>query len=403
MTKNAGPEHDAGGAELEDGRRQARAETGRISDDMRSEAAADRAGSLDAAAAARGTLRDEDARAEDEQIGLPIEGDDDETRLLTDTGEPDVLLDVPVVKVDEIRLKVENLRARVSLLARVGNLVTLDVGAEADLGSLDLDIKGVEAQAVLKVRLQKVYAILSRTLTTIDRTPELLTNLLEPVGETIGALGKTVEKAVPALGESVGRTVEQTVPGLGETLGRTVEKTVPPLGDAVGATIEDTAEPVAQAIGATVEDAGTPAAHAVPSVVSRSAPVVGEALRASLDPPPTTRERPEGHARSNISPEVTNPVPNAMANEVANDVANEVANAVANQAKAAAASAAASSRRPRFPGRGSHVLRPVATTARRVATTARHPVRTARAVRRVLRDTRAGARAARSMHRAPWR
>src|SRR5687768_17269273 len=47
-----------------------------------------------------------------------------------DTGEePDVLLDVPVVKVDEINFELEDLRARVSLQAEVLDLLQLSVGA----------------------------------------------------------------------------------------------------------------------------------------------------------------------------------------------------------------------------------------------------------------------------------
>src|SRR3954453_12807943 len=77
-----------------------------------------------------------------------------------DTSEaPDVLLDVPVVKVDEINFELEDLRARVSLQAEVLDLLQLNVGADVSLGRVALEIKGVEAQALLKVRLDNVAAI----------------------------------------------------------------------------------------------------------------------------------------------------------------------------------------------------------------------------------------------------
>ncbi|HKO62978.1 MAG TPA: hypothetical protein VJV03_17595, partial [Pyrinomonadaceae bacterium] len=41
------------------------------------------------------------------------------------TGDPDVLLDVPNLSVDEITLDVENLKAKVSLDARLANLLAL--------------------------------------------------------------------------------------------------------------------------------------------------------------------------------------------------------------------------------------------------------------------------------------
>lgn len=155
------------------------------------------------------------------------------------TEEPDVLLHVPQLSVDEISLEVDDLEARVSLHAAVGNLVALDVGADVHIGQVKLGIKGVEAQALLKVRLEKVYAILERTLATIDKNPEILASLLKPVGEAVGAVGRTVEQTVPELGESVGRTVEQTVPAVGQSaasaiqsLGETVEQAAPVIGRA---------------------------------------------------------------------------------------------------------------------------------------------------------------------------
>src|SRR5687768_18506378 len=77
---------------------------------------------------------------------------------------PDVLLDVPVVKVDEIDLEVENLRAQVSVMAEVRGLVELSVGADVRLGKVELNIQGVEAQALVKARLENVSAILDRVL-----------------------------------------------------------------------------------------------------------------------------------------------------------------------------------------------------------------------------------------------
>ena len=44
---------------------------------------------------------------------------------------PDVLLDVPVVKVDEINFELNDLRAKVNLFAKVLDLVELSVGVDA--------------------------------------------------------------------------------------------------------------------------------------------------------------------------------------------------------------------------------------------------------------------------------
>src|SRR5690606_18224116 len=105
------------------------------------------------------------------------------------SAEPDVLLDVPRLAVDEITLKVRDLRAHVSLQADVLDLVKLSVGADVLLGEVDLEIKGVEAEALLKVRLDRVAAILNRVLTTIDRNPQIVENLTKAIGATARDLG----------------------------------------------------------------------------------------------------------------------------------------------------------------------------------------------------------------------
>ena len=53
---------------------------------------------------------------------------------------PDVLIDVPVVKVDKIEVEVDDLRAQVAVMAEVKDLVELSVGAEARLGKVELQI-----------------------------------------------------------------------------------------------------------------------------------------------------------------------------------------------------------------------------------------------------------------------
>ena len=62
------------------------------------------------------------------------------------SGEPDVLLDVPVLKVDEIDLTVEGLRAHVAVLAELADLVKLSVGADVGLDKVEFTIKSVEAR-----------------------------------------------------------------------------------------------------------------------------------------------------------------------------------------------------------------------------------------------------------------
>ena len=65
----------------------------------------------------------------------------------------DVFVDAPVVKVDEIKFEIDDLRAHLAVLAEAGHFVQLNAGAAVRLGKVELDIQNVETQALLEVRL----------------------------------------------------------------------------------------------------------------------------------------------------------------------------------------------------------------------------------------------------------
>ena len=91
--------------------------------------------------------------------------------------DPDVLLDVPVLGVEELHLEVENLKARISVQAELADMVKLNVGVDVDLGKVKLDLKGLDAQVLLKVRLDNIRAVLGQALEAIDRDPSILDRL----------------------------------------------------------------------------------------------------------------------------------------------------------------------------------------------------------------------------------
>lgn len=148
--------------------------------------------------------------------------------------QPDVLLDVPVLKVEEIHLEVDDLNARVSLQAEVLNLLKLHVGADVSLGRVSLDIKGVDAVAQLKVRLDKVESIIDRVMTTIDNNPEILADLTRGLGEAAREVGQGAGEALEEVGEGAGSAVE--------TVGGGVEEAVGDLGRSAGRAVGDIAE-----------------------------------------------------------------------------------------------------------------------------------------------------------------
>jgi hypothetical protein len=122
---------------------------------------------------------------------------------------------VAQLKVDEISLGVENLEAHVSLSAAVLDLLKLNVGADAFLGKVELEIKGVEAQALLEVRLDNVAVIIDRVLTTLDRNPEILQRIGRGVESAARSLGSGTGKAVSEIGSGTQDAVTEVGRGAG--------------------------------------------------------------------------------------------------------------------------------------------------------------------------------------------
>jgi e3 binding domain len=176
-----------------------------------------------------------------------------------DGGDPDVLLDVPVVKVDSIHLELDDLDAHVALKAQVLDLVTLDVGVDVHLGKVQLDVKGVEAQALLKVRLDHVAAIVDRVLTTLDRNPELLESVGQAVEDVGAGAGRTLRgagEAVEDVGEGAGQAVGDVGQGAGQAVGEIGEGAGQAVGD-VGQAVGDLPQAAGQQLGG-----GSPGASA---------------------------------------------------------------------------------------------------------------------------------------------
>jgi hypothetical protein len=160
----------------------------------------------------------------------------------------DVVLEVPELSVDSIGLTVADLRAVLALDANAANLVSLSAGADVSIERVELEIVGVLAEAYVYVDLDNVARIVDRVVQSLDRNPQVLTQLLSVVDTavgTVGGIGNTLlqpggvaEGAVQAVGRTVsgvtrpGGLLTQTV----NTLGQTVQITL----DATGGILEQT-------------------------------------------------------------------------------------------------------------------------------------------------------------------
>ena len=89
-------------------------------------------------------------------------------------GEDDVVLDIPMLNVEELDLEVEELRAHISARAELAGFLNISVGVDAYVDNVKLNIKGVEAQVQLKVKLERILGSVDRALQAIDNNPQLL-------------------------------------------------------------------------------------------------------------------------------------------------------------------------------------------------------------------------------------
>ena len=149
----------------------------------------------------------------------------------------DVYVNAPVVKVDEIKFELDDLRAHLAVLAEAGHFVQISAGVGVRLGKVELDIQGVETQALLETRLENVTKILERVVTSLERNPQLLKSvgdalgdvgegahgLLTDTGDAVRSAGKGAGSAVQDVGEGAGQGVagvgqgaQQGVEGLGQ-------------------------------------------------------------------------------------------------------------------------------------------------------------------------------------------
>jgi hypothetical protein len=144
---------------------------------------------------------------------LPINnGTQEETPSRQDV---DVLLNVEELEVDKIKLTVKGLRAHVSVLAELASLVNLQVGVDARLDEVELEIDGVRAKVLLKVRLDEVRAILNHALNTVAEHPEILRALTRALNELVrGLVGDALGTLENVLGSlNAGDTVDELLKG----------------------------------------------------------------------------------------------------------------------------------------------------------------------------------------------
>ena len=161
--------------------------------------------------------------------------------------DPDVVLQIPQAKVEQIYVEVDDLDASVSLRARLGSLLQLDVGVQAQLGTVKIDIKGVQAEAMLEVRLEELRGILDSALRTIERNPQIIESLVKTVDTAVNQVGQTAQQALGPQGplartlDHVGQTAQEAL-GPDGPLSQTLQQTTQQVGQQLGQTTQQMAQ-----------------------------------------------------------------------------------------------------------------------------------------------------------------
>lgn len=181
---------------------------------------------------------------------------------------PDVLLDVPVLNVDELDLEVNDLKAHVSLRAEVADLVKINIGVDAYLDKVKLGIKGLEAQAQLKVKLDRILGTLDRALDVIDKNPQIIDGTAwraaqeetrttqaaegaaDEVSEATERASSVLSRVADGVGQEAGGLLDDT---LDET-GRTVQRTVDEDGNITETTLNESGDVVDEQLVANLAD-----------------------------------------------------------------------------------------------------------------------------------------------------
>jgi hypothetical protein len=245
-------------------------------------------------------------------------------------GPPDVLLDVPELRVDLIHFELDDLDAHVALKANVLNLVKLNVGVDVHLSRTKLDIKGVEAEVVLKARLDHVTAIVDRLMTSLDRNPELVKGLSRAVSEIGQGAGETVDKTgdtAKDVGKGAQSALKDVGQGAGEATGDIGEgagQAVGDVGQGAGQAVGDVGQGAGQAVGHVGQGAGQAVGN-LDQVVGGVGQTVGQAGQG-------LGGLGQGAGRSNGDAPPA-PTPSELAKEVAKMVAREVGSTASDEAR----------------------------------------------------------------------
>jgi hypothetical protein len=129
-----------------------------------------------------------------EQLAERIASEDGEPAEVHPRKEGDVVLRVPHLSTEEISIDVDHLDARLSLGVGLGDFLRIDAGVDVSVDSVDITIKGVQAEAHLRVYLDEIARIIDRVMRTIEQNPEIFREVLHGASGMARAGAETIEE-----------------------------------------------------------------------------------------------------------------------------------------------------------------------------------------------------------------
>jgi hypothetical protein len=257
-------------------------------------------------------------------------------------GPPDVLLDVPELRVDSIHFELDDLDAHLAVKANVLDLVKLNVGIDVHLSRVKLDIKGVEVEAVLKARLDHVTAVVDRLMTSLDRNPELVEGLSRAISEVGQGAGEAVDDtgdAAKDIGQGAGQAVGDVGQGAGQAVGDVGQgagQAVGDVGQGAGQAVGDVGQGAGQAVGDVGEGAGQAAGN-LDQVVGGAGQTLGQLGQgAGQVTQGATQNGGSDQGQAGGQPDGAIPAgtgSGGLAKEVAKTVAREIRHAASDEAR----------------------------------------------------------------------
>lgn len=143
-------------------------------------------------------------------------GGDPEDRHAQPVEDHDVSLDVPMLNIEEVDLEVEDLRAHISARAELVDFLNINIGVDVYLEKVKLQVKGVEAQLSLKVKLERILGTIDRALEVMAQNPQGLRAKVEDLSQPPEDLSRTPdapEGSSQRGADEPEEVVEEAVPG----------------------------------------------------------------------------------------------------------------------------------------------------------------------------------------------